>query len=447
MKKGGYRMSYSKRWHKVLALLTALLVLAACGSEAATTAPATSAPATGGDATAAPAAAAGKLEVFSWWTTGGEAAGLAALTDIFKTTDPNVEFINSAVAGGAGSDAKAVLKTRMLGGDPPDLFQVHMGHELIDTWVVPGQMEPLDDLYAAEGWDKSFPQGVLDIVSYDGHYWSVPANIHRANVLWYNKKVFADNNLTAPTTFAEFFTVAEALQAKGITPLALGDSGSWAAGHLFETVLLGTLGADAYEGLWTGATPWTDPKVTEALENFKKMLAFVNTDHGALSWDQANDLVIQGKAGMTIMGDWVDADNLAKNFTDSGAVASPGTAGVYDALSDTFGIPKGAKNPAAARAFLKLVGSQQGQDAFNPVKGSIPARVDAGQGNYTDYLKSAMADWKTARIVPSVVHGAAAKEGWATAYIDAVAGFVANQDVAKTQAQFQQACVDAGICK
>ena len=446
-------MSSPKQWNKILGLLLiATMLLAACGSEAATTAPPAPTSGTGGaatDATKAPggSTATGKLEVFSWWTTGGEAAGLAALTDIFKKTTPGVEFVNSAVAGGAGSDAKAVLKTRMLGGDPPDLFQVHMGHELIDTWVVPDKMEPLDDLYTSEGWDKTFPKGVLDIVSYNGHYWSVPANIHRANVLWYNKKIFTDNNLTPPATFAEFFTVAEALKAKGITPLALGDSGAWAAGHLFETVLLGTLGAEGYNGLWTGATQWTDPKVTEALENFKKMLAYVNTDHAALSWDQANDLVIQGKAGMTIMGDWVDADNLAKKFTDSGAVASPGTAGIYDALSDTFGIPKGAKNPEAARAFLKLVGSREGQDAFNPVKGSIPARTDAGQGNYTPYLMSAMAEWKTATIVPSVVHGAAAKEGWATAYIDAVAGFVVDQDVAKTQAAFQQACVDAADCK
>ena len=29
-------------------------------------------------------------------------------------------------------------------------------------------------------------------------------NIHRANVLWYNEKVFVDNNLQPPATWAEF---------------------------------------------------------------------------------------------------------------------------------------------------------------------------------------------------------------------------------------------------
>ncbi|MCS7202753.1 MAG: carbohydrate ABC transporter substrate-binding protein, partial [Dictyoglomus sp.] len=51
----------------------------------------------------------GKLEIFSWWTAGGEAEGLQALFDIFKKKYPNVEIINATVAGGAGAQAKAVL--------------------------------------------------------------------------------------------------------------------------------------------------------------------------------------------------------------------------------------------------------------------------------------------------------------------------------------------------
>jgi len=135
----------------------------------------------------------GKLEIFSWWTTGGEAAGLLKLFDIYKQEHPGVKIINAAVAGGAGSNAKAVLKTRMLGGDPPDSFQVHMGHELIDTWVTTGFMEPLDEIYQKNGWEKVFPKGVLDLLKWNGHYWSVPANIHRANVLWYNKAIFIES--------------------------------------------------------------------------------------------------------------------------------------------------------------------------------------------------------------------------------------------------------------
>ncbi|HEX6605755.1 MAG TPA: ABC transporter substrate-binding protein [Chloroflexia bacterium] len=429
-------------WLMSLLAVVAML-LTACGGETPTATAVPAAGSSGGQT----AAGGGKLEMFSWWTTGGEEAGLKAMYALYKKDHPNVEIVNQAVAGAAGADAKAVLKNRMIGGDPPDAFQVHMGHELLDGYVAAGQVEPLDDLYKSEGFDKAFPKGVLDIVSGDGHYWSVPVNIHRANVLWYNKKVFADNNLTAPVTFDDFFKVADALKAKGITALALGDKVTFASAHLFETVLLGTLGPDGYKGLWTGATKWDDPKVTDALNTFKKMLGYINSDHAALTWDGANDLVISGKAGMTIMGDWTDADYKAKKFTDYGWTNSPGTAGIYDALSDTFALPKNAKDRDNALAWLKLAGSREGQDAFNPLKGSIPARTDAGQGDYDAYLKSAMGDWKKDIIVPSVVHGAAAKDGWAQSYTDAVNSFVTNQDVAATQKALGQACVDAGICK
>jgi len=424
-----------------LALLGALAIaLSACSSAA-------SPAASGGGRSGAT-----KVEVFSWWTTGGEAAGLKLLIDQFNKENPQWLVVNQAVAGGAGTNAKAVLKTRMLGGDPPDSFQVHMGHELIDTWVTTDYMVNLDDLYAANGWKDKFPQGVLDIVSSGGHFWSVPVNIHRANVLWYNKKLFTDNSLTPPETWDQFKTVADKLKAKGVIPLALGDKEPFASGQLFETILIGTLGADKYKGLWTGTTDWKGADVTQALNTFKTALSYVNPDHGSLTWDQANDLIISGKAAMTVMGDWIDGDYTAKKFAGYGWAPVPGNKGIYDALSDSFGLPKNAKHADAVKKFLTLLGSSEGQDVFNPLKGSIPARTDAGKPpagakQYDDYLKSAMAEWKTDTIVPSLEHGAAAKESWSSAFTQAIVTFVTNQDVATAQAALAKACVDATVCK
>ncbi|MGH2437575.1 MAG: ABC transporter substrate-binding protein, partial [bacterium] len=194
------------------------------------------------------AGAARKLEIFSWWTAGGEADGLNAMFEIYKKRFPGVEIINATVAGGAGTNAKAVLKTRMTGGDPPDSFQVHGGEELTSTWVTTGFMESLAALYQSEGWTRVFPKDLIDIVSFRGQPYSVPVNVHRGNVLWYNKKIFDQNNLKVPTTWFEFYQVADALKAKGITPLALGDKNKWEAAHLFEDVLLATNKADGYRG-------------------------------------------------------------------------------------------------------------------------------------------------------------------------------------------------------
>jgi glucose/mannose transport system substrate-binding protein len=98
--------------------LIAAVLLAACGGPAPTEEPAeapaeepTEAPPE--EAVEEPLEAAGELEIFSWWTAGGEAEGLNAMYEVFSAKNPDVEIINATVAGGAGSNAKAVLATRM----------------------------------------------------------------------------------------------------------------------------------------------------------------------------------------------------------------------------------------------------------------------------------------------------------------------------------------------
>jgi len=388
------------------------------------------------------AALSGEVEVFSWWTAGGEAEGLQAMIDIFNEKYPDVEFINATVAGGAGSEAKPVLATRMTGGDPPDSFQVHAGHELIDTWGVGDYLEPVNFIFEEEGWFDYYPEDMISILSMGDDILSVPVNIHRSNVLWYNKAIFEENNIEAPTTFDEFFTVADTLKAAGITPLALGDTGIWAAVHLFENVLLGTLGADSYNGLFDGSVKWDSDEVKEAIQTFVDMLDYVNDDHSALSWDEAAQYVIDGTAAMTIMGDWAEGYFKSKGWSpdvEFGYVPAPNTTGNFMALSDTFCLPKGAPHRDNAIAWLKICGSKEGQDAFNPLKGSIPARTDPDISLYDEYLQSAIEDFSTNTITPSIAHGAAVSEAWSAAIGDVMTLLVANKDVEAAATAFQAA--------
>jgi glucose/mannose transport system substrate-binding protein len=396
------------------------------------------------------AGAARKLEIFSWWTAGGEADGLNAMFEIYKKRFPGVEIINATVAGGAGTNAKAVLKTRMQGGDPPDSFQVHGGQELTATWVVTGYMEPLTDLYRSEGWMTVFPKDLVDIVSYQGAPYSVPVNVHRGNVLWFNKKIFDAQGLKAPTTWAEFFRVADALKAKGITPLALGDKNKWEAAHLFEDILVATLGANGYRGLWTGQTSWTGSGVQQAFDTFARILGYVNSDHAAGTWDSATQMLIDRKAAMTIMGDWAAGYFTSKGWkpnADYGFAPAPGTSGTFVVVTDTFGLPKKAPHRAEAINWLRVAGSKEGQEAFNPLKGSICARTDCDLNKFDAYLKSSAADFKRNALVPSEVHGSAAPEGFATVFNDIVNLFVTNKNAAAAQTALAKACRDNKMCK
>jgi len=378
-------------------------------------------------------AAKGNFEFFSWWTAGGEADGKNDILNLYKQLYPAVTVVDAAVAGGGGDKAKAVLKTRMQGNDPPDTFQVHGGPELLDGYVAADKMEPITQLYKDMNMMDAFPKQLLDMVSANGEIYAVPSNVHRGNVLFYNKKVFADNNLKPPTTWDEFFTVSEALKAKGIAPLAVGGKDTWSVTMVFEDILLAGGGADNFKALMSGSTMWTDASVVTALTSLQKIWQnkYINEDFSARTWDEAAGQVLNGKAGMTIMGDWAkgyfQANDTANWATDIGWEPSPGTTGIFKVITDTFGRPKGVKNADNTNHFLALLGSKVGQVTFNLRKGSIPARTDVDTSQFDVYMKDAAKDFADAKsLVGSAPHGSATNDAFASALNTAINTFISN---------------------
>ena len=439
----------------VSVLVVAGMILTACASTAtSTTAPATQAP--------TQAAASTEVEVFSWWVGPGEADGLAAMIKIFEAQYPTIKFINAAVTGGAGTNAKAVLATRLAAGDPPDSWQAHAGQETIANYVAAGQVLPLDDLFTQTGLKAVLPATLIPLISKDGHPYSVPVNIHRSNVLWYNPKVLAEAGVTANPktdfdTLDKFFAACDKVKAAGKTCLSLG--APWTAIHLFENIMIGTIGADKWNGLWTSppTTDWAGADVTKGIENFAKALSYTNSDASTMSdWQPASKLLADGDAAFNIMGDWAygyfanqPPNGLALTpHTDFDWAVSPGTYGVFNFLSDSFVLPVGAKHPDATIDWLTVAASKAGQEAFNPLKGSICARTDCNQSLFSEYSQDAAKDWTSNVVVGSLMHGVVAAPAWATSIGTAIGLFQA--DTTKT-ADFQSALVSAcktdGTCK
>lgn len=373
-----------------------------------------------------------QLEVFSWWTSPGEAPALQALFDAYSAANPGVEVVNAAVSGGAGVNARAVLLTRLQGNQPPDSWQVHVGRELIDNYVVAGYTEPITDLYASEGWTDAMPAALVEQASFEGEQYSVPVGVHRGNGFFYNKQVLADNGIEVGDTMTieQFVEAADKLKAAGIVPMSLATKDTFAAAQTFENTLLAVAGPEKYRQLFAGEVGWDDESVRQAAETYAKMLSYINEDHAALTWDQAMAMVIEGKAAFNSMGDWAYGEVVAKDAVDNiGWVSHPGTDGSFVLVVDSFTLPKGAPHPENAKNWLKTLGTVEAQAAFNPLKGSIPARTDVPEDGFTDYGKWSMADFKVAELVPSSAHGQASSPAFQQAFYDANLAFVTDLDV------------------
>lgn len=368
-----------------------------------------------------------QLEAFTWWTAGSEKVGLDALVDTFALQYPGIEFLNASVAGGAGSNAKAALASRLEASNPPDTFQAHAGAELTD-YIEAGQLQDLTSFYQANGLNDVFPETLIERLTVDGKIYSVPSNIHRANVVWANTAVLESAGLdpaTPPARMDDWIDDLQTLRDAGVEyPLALGTD--WTQLQLFENVLIADLGPGGYSGLWNGTSGWNVSGVQSAIDDYGTLLDFVNPDYDSMEWDQATQLVIDGDAAYNVMGDWAEAAFEQANLTYDNQYTTfptPGTDGVFDFLADSFTLPVGAPHEQAAKDWLTTISSPEGQKAFNLAKGSIPARTDAVASDYPAYQQTAIASFASDTVVSSLAHGAAASIGWSGAISKAVSQF------------------------
>lgn len=412
---------------KIAALATAsLLVLVGCsstgGGSSTESASSSSTPKAGG--------AGGEIGVFTWWADGSEKKGLDALEKMFAQKYPNDTFKNLAVSGGSGSNAKAKLASDLKNGNPPGSFQGHAGAELTD-YIDNEQIEPVDDIIKELGGESVFPKTLTDRLTVDGHIYSVPVDIHRANVVWANTALLKKAGITeTPRDVKGWIADMGKLKAAGVsTPLSIG--GTWTQTELFESILAADLGADGYNALFEADGKWDSAEVKAAIEDYKQVLTFANTASDGDDWPAATDMVSDGKAAYNVMGDWAVAefDMKGKKYgSDYTAFAVPGKEIVYDFLADSFTLPTGTKNPEGTKDWLRFVGSADAQSTFNKIKGSIPARTDVKADGFSTYQQDAMKDFKEKPIVSSIAHGAAVSLAWSSEINTAMSKFYQDKN-------------------
>lgn len=379
---------------------------------------------------AAMSASAGEVEVLHYWTSGGEAKSVAELKKIMQGKGHT--WRDFAVAGGGGDSAMTVLKSRVISGNPPSAAQTK--GPAIQEWASEGVLANMDTLAKAEKWDDLLPKVVADVMKYKGAYVAAPVNVHRVNWMWGSSEALKKAGVAAmPKTWDEFFAAADKLKAAGLVPVAHGGQ-NWQDFTTFESVVLGVGGPKFYQD----ALVKLDDKainsdtMKKSLETFRRIKGYIDPGAPGRDWNLATAMLIQGKAGFQLMGDWAKGEFLAAGKApgkDFLCAAAPGSANAFTFNVDSFILFK-LKDAAAQKAQSDLASaimSPAFQEVFNLNKGSIPVRAGQPMDKFDDCAKASAKDFvdtaKSGGLVPSAAHGMAIAPATEGAIKDVVSQF------------------------
>jgi glucose/mannose transport system substrate-binding protein len=333
------------------------------------------------------------LEVTHWWTSGGEAAAVGELAKAFDATGN--KWVDGAIAGSGGT-ARPIMISRITGGDPMGATQFNHGRQA-EELVQSGLMRDLSAVAEKGKWkDVIKPASLLDSCTIDGKIYCAPVNIHSWQWLWLSNAAFKKAGVDVPKNWTEFIAAGPALQKAGIQPLALGGQ-AWQANGLFDTLVISLGGKDLYEKVYkdkdaaVAAGPEMQ-KIFVAADAARKLAKGSNVQ----DWNQATNMVITGKAGGQVMGDWAQGEfQLANQKAGTDYTCLPGL-GLNEYLTtggDAFYFPllKDEAKSKAQDVLAEVIVDPKTQVAFNLKKGSLPIRGDVDLAAANDCMKKGLA--------------------------------------------------------
>ncbi|MFM0200023.1 ABC transporter substrate-binding protein [Paraburkholderia fungorum] len=379
--------------------------------------------------------AAEQISVLHWWTSGGESKAIRVLKD--DMSKQGYEWKDFAIAGGAGAAAMTALKTQVISGNAPSAAQIK--GPLIQDWAEQGSLVTIDQ--SATDWKAHTPAQIDSAMKAGGHYVAAPFSIHRINWLWINKADLDKVGGTPPTTWPEFFSLADKFRAAGITPVAHGGQ-PWQDMTIWETVVL-SQGADFYRKalIDLDQKALTSPQMVQVFETVQKIRTYFDKGYHGRDWNLATAMVISGSGGMQFMGDWAKgefANANKKADVDYICAAAPGTANAYTYTADAFVFfqQNGKKDATPGQlALAKTIMSVDFQQQFSLYKGSIPVRLDVPMDKFDGCAKKSRADEqatiKSGGFLPSLAFGELQSSVTAGAMTDVVTNFMNSNEDAK----------------
>jgi len=303
-------------------------------------------------------------------------------------------WVDGAIAG-SGDTARPIMISRITGGDPMGATQFNHGRQAQEL-VEAGLFRDLTEVATRENWAGIVnPPSLLANCTLDGKIYCVPVNIHSWQWLWLSNAAFAKAGVPVPTNWNEFVAAAPALQAAGITPLAMGKQ-PWQQSGAFGVLMVAVGGSDLFNRVYKDkdAAFAAGPEVAavfKAADDARKLSADANVQN----WNEATAMVIAGTAGGQIMGDWAQGEfQVAGQVAGTDYTCLPGL-GLNEVIStggDAFYFPvlEDAEKSAAQEQLASIMMAPATQVAFNLKKGSLPVRGDVDLATANDCMQKGL---------------------------------------------------------
>jgi glucose/mannose transport system substrate-binding protein len=318
-----------------------------------------------------------RAEVIHWWTSGGESAAVRVFAEQYNKEGGT--WVDTAIAG--GSNARTAGINRIVGGDPPTAMQLNTGKQF-DELAEGGLLTDLDSLSNSMNWKGIIPAAIVNAVTREGHVYAVPVNIHGQNWLFYSNAALAKAGAQAPTNWDDVFPALDKLKAAGLVPLAMAGGNTWNR-SVFNAVLAGKGGPVMFQEFWGKRDPALvkGAEFRQVAETFRHLHDYIDPGAASRNWNDATAMVIQGKAGMQIMGDWAKGEFTSAGQTpgkEYGCTILSNKGVSYLLGGDVFVFPKqkSAEATAAQKKLANVMLAPATQIAFAQKKGSIPVRQD-----------------------------------------------------------------------
>jgi glucose/mannose transport system substrate-binding protein len=391
--------------------------------------------------TALPAGMKPRVTVISQWAAGSDGAAITALGKVFTQ---NGGIWQHSPVPGFTTDMMNKLRAEIIAGDPPAASQLK-GPE-IAAWSKIAPTVDLDALVAAAQYESVLPADLSKLHKPEGHWIALPLQVYRINTLWVSKKAMAVVGATKlPATWAEFNELATKMKAAGITPVANGGV-RWDDGMKFEICLAGISPAAYRRALMElDADTLKGPDVVAAFAQLRKLADWMDPNVAAQDFTPYISPMIQGRAGMMLMGGWLQGmiAEAGYHFSDYVAGPAPQDKGqpcfVLNADSFIFWKQKQPDLQAGQTVLANLIMSKDVQRLYSQITGSIPVRTDmdlsgAGwspeQTEMAQALKQAVAN---NQVVLSLAHNMAQPNQVTAAMIDVLTEFVHNEEITAQQ--------------